>query len=58
MDLSALNSTLPQGLAEAERDMGEKFRGESVPCLLFCQLLNAASRCTEHHYAVQELVRV
>lgn len=29
MDLSALNSTLPPGLADAERDMGDKFRGES-----------------------------
>ena len=30
MDLSALNSSLPQGLADAERDMGEKFRGECL----------------------------
>jgi hypothetical protein len=28
MDLSALSSTLPPGLADAERDMGDKFRGE------------------------------
>lgn len=27
MDLSALGSTLPPGLADAERDMGDKFRG-------------------------------
>jgi len=27
MDLSALGSTLPPGLADAEREMGDKFRG-------------------------------
>lgn len=29
MDLSSLDSTLPPALADAERDMGDKFRGES-----------------------------
>ena len=29
MDLSSLNSTLPPALADAERDMGDKFRGKS-----------------------------
>jgi hypothetical protein len=29
MDLSALGSSLPPGLADAERDMGDKFRGMS-----------------------------
>lgn len=28
MDLSALNSTLPPGLADGEREMGDKFRGK------------------------------
>lgn len=27
MDLSSLDSTLPPALADAERDMGDKFRG-------------------------------
>jgi len=29
MDLSSLDSTLPPALADAERDMGDKFRGMS-----------------------------
>jgi hypothetical protein len=29
MDLSSLDSTLPPALADAERDMGDKFRGRS-----------------------------
>ena len=29
MDLSSLDSTLPPALADAERDMGDKFRGKS-----------------------------
>lgn len=28
MDLSSLDSTLPPALADAERDMGDKFRGK------------------------------
>jgi hypothetical protein len=28
MDLSALGSTLPPGLEDAEQEMGNKFRGE------------------------------
>ena len=30
MDLSTLGSTLPPGLADAERDMGNKFRGMCI----------------------------
>jgi hypothetical protein len=33
MDLSSLDSTLPPALADAERDMGDKFRGMSGPIL-------------------------
>jgi hypothetical protein len=28
MDLSSLDSTLPPALADAEREMGDKFRGK------------------------------
>lgn len=31
MDLSGLDSSLPAGLADAERDMTDKFRGELSP---------------------------
>ena len=36
MDLSTLGSTLPSDLADAERDMGEKFRGECPRRVLLC----------------------
>jgi hypothetical protein len=39
MDLSSLDSTLPPALADAERDMGDKFRGMS------CSGSNQISRC-------------
>jgi hypothetical protein len=39
MDLSSLDSTLPPALADAERDMGDKFRG------MFHSILEHASRC-------------
>ena len=34
MDLSSLDSTLPPALADAERDMGDKFRGMSRSILM------------------------
>jgi hypothetical protein len=39
MDLSSLDSTLPPALADAERDMGDKFRGMSY------STLEHSSRC-------------
>ena len=41
MDLSALSSTLPPGLAEAEREMGDKFRGELSSQIHLCRSLRA-----------------
>jgi len=42
MDLSSLDSTLPPALADAERDMGDKFRGMSR--FVFKHSLRARSR--------------
>jgi hypothetical protein len=44
MDLSALGSSLPPGLADAERDMGDKFRGMSGARIALITWLRAA-RC-------------
>lgn len=42
MDLSALNSTLPPGLADVEREMGDKFRGASRAQLYWLRLVSTA----------------
>ena len=52
MDLSSLNQTLPPDLADAERDMGDKFRGAStapsfsLPCNPFLLPLIAQLKLT------------
>lgn len=69
MDLSALGNTLPPGLADAEREMGDKFRGESSPATLIGNndpagvvdartWLMITSGGTEHHQSVQKLAGV
>jgi hypothetical protein len=55
MDLSSLDTTLPPALADAERDMGDKFRGKPTPPNL---PPTHTRRCHVHNAAVQELPRI
>ncbi|RSH78833.1 uncharacterized protein EHS24_001752 [Apiotrichum porosum] len=49
MDLSALNSSLPPGLADAERDMGDKFRAAA---LSITTLYKSSLALNKHAYQV------
>lgn len=48
MDLSSLDSTLPPALADAEREMGDKFRGKSTGSLLHAGCPASTGRYAKH----------